>query len=525
MLGISLLALATASAHAAIHHKIPEPIGSIKGLITADDYPAQALDRNEQGNVRVLIRVDPTGAISDCLIEKSSGSTILDSRTCEVIRLRAKFKPPHDWRGVAVASEAHDTVTWRISDDIPHPSEPGASRMVIDFAPDGRAASCHLELEGAFQLAPGKAAPPCPPDAMKRDVGGETRFGGAIDRAVFEDRFSLSPIANRDLGANEALAGRDVLKLDIDATGKLSDCKVAETTGPYPTPDPCLRIHKEYVARKGPDGKPAPFSATETLTWFVHLDGKRMPLTGSLQGLIRSDDYPAEALDKNEQGRVTMLLRVNPAGGVRDCIIEKSSGFAVLDQRTCELVKQRAHFQPALDREGKPVASETRGSVVWQIGTVPSEPWVSRMVVAFDPSGRQLSCKMEFEGAAKLQPDMITPSCSDRAISLPQKVHGEMPGAVATVVIEQRFVLDGSLPPSIPQGNTLISRLVLNLDVDAKGKLSKCKAAERTGGDSQADPCDDTDTDYAVRKGPDGKPVPFKAKRATTVYLRVEKVS
>ncbi|MGN6058023.1 MAG: energy transducer TonB, partial [Sphingomicrobium sp.] len=254
-------------------------------------------------------------------------------------------------------------------------------------------------------------------------------------------------------------------------------------------------------------------------------DPKRMPLTGSLQGLVRSDDYPAEALDKNEQGTVAMLLRVDRAGAVSDCIIEKSSGFAILDQRTCELMKQRAHFQPARDREGKPVASETRGSVTWQIAAMPNEPWVSRMVIAFDPSGRQVSCKMEFEGAAKLYPDMVTPSCSDGAISLPHKLQGEMPGAIATVVMEQRFVVDGSPPPSIPEGNTLISRQVLDLDVDARGKLAKCKVVERSGEAPQLDPCDDTDTDYAVRKSPDGKPVPYKATRTTTIYLRVEKVT
>jgi len=134
----NLLALAAVSGHASVHNRVPEPIGSIKGLITADDYPAQALDRNEQGNVGVLIRVDPAGAVSYCLIEKSSGSAILDSRTCEVIRLRAKFKPPHDRRGVPVASETHDTITWRISNDIPQPSEPWMTKVILNYGQDGQ---------------------------------------------------------------------------------------------------------------------------------------------------------------------------------------------------------------------------------------------------------------------------------------------------------------------------------------------------------------------------------------------------
>jgi len=138
----SLLALVAASAHSTAHQKIPEPIGSLQGLISGDDYPAQALDRNEQGNVGVLIHVDTTGAISDCLIEKTSGSAILDARTCEVIRLRAQYKPAHDRRGHAVASEAHEIVTWRIAEDVPEPSDPWAASVVMSYEANGQPLSC-----------------------------------------------------------------------------------------------------------------------------------------------------------------------------------------------------------------------------------------------------------------------------------------------------------------------------------------------------------------------------------------------
>jgi hypothetical protein len=39
----------------------------LSGIITADDYPADALDLNQQGGVWVLVRVGPKGEVSDSL--------------------------------------------------------------------------------------------------------------------------------------------------------------------------------------------------------------------------------------------------------------------------------------------------------------------------------------------------------------------------------------------------------------------------------------------------------------------------
>ena len=40
----------------------PSPVGgSLTGIFTADDYPPDALDLNQEGSVGVLVRVDPKG--------------------------------------------------------------------------------------------------------------------------------------------------------------------------------------------------------------------------------------------------------------------------------------------------------------------------------------------------------------------------------------------------------------------------------------------------------------------------------
>ncbi|QIL02544.1 energy transducer TonB [Sphingomonas sinipercae] len=66
---------------------------NLPGLIRADDYPPEALLRNEQGTVGARLVIDSGGRVSQCIVEQSSGSAILDTTTCDIFRKRAKFPP------------------------------------------------------------------------------------------------------------------------------------------------------------------------------------------------------------------------------------------------------------------------------------------------------------------------------------------------------------------------------------------------------------------------------------------------
>jgi TonB family protein len=59
---------------------------------TAQDYPWEALQRNEQGVVAVQYVVDDKGDVVECMIETSSGYARLDAAACPIVR-RWKFKP------------------------------------------------------------------------------------------------------------------------------------------------------------------------------------------------------------------------------------------------------------------------------------------------------------------------------------------------------------------------------------------------------------------------------------------------
>ena len=88
---------------------------------------------------------------------------------------------------------------------------------------------------------------------------------------------------------------------------------------------------------------------------------------GNLQGLLRADDYPGIAINNKQTGTVTLALLIDEKGRVADCTVTRTSGIAVLDGQSCTKIKERAEFEPALDREGKPVKSATTQSITWRL--------------------------------------------------------------------------------------------------------------------------------------------------------------
>jgi TonB family protein len=87
----------------------------------------------------------------------------------------------------------------------------------------------------------------------------------------------------------------------------------------------------------------------------------------TLPSLFTPADYPAEALAQTTQGGSGYRLKVNAAGRVEQCDIERSSGSAALDEATCRVVTTRARFKPALNAAGQPVASSFTGTIQWMV--------------------------------------------------------------------------------------------------------------------------------------------------------------
>lgn len=134
---------------------------------------------------------------------------------------------------------------------------------------------------------------------------------------------------------------------------------------------------------------------------------------------VTTNDYPQAAIAKGHEGTTRFELTISPSGVVTDCVITASSGSADLDRLTCELIYERAMFEPPRDAKNRPAAGTFKSAVRWILPNVdkstPPKPknsqdrWITddaypaaarrnglegvvryRLIVA--PSGRVSSC-------------------------------------------------------------------------------------------------------------------------------------
>lgn len=76
---------------------------------------------------------------------------------------------------------------------------------------------------------------------------------------------------------------------------------------------------------------------------------------GSWVGRIIGN-YPSEAARNNLEGSARVKVTVDPQGRVTDCIVQKTSGHAILDEAACDGMRQFSVFNPAIDATGSPTS-------------------------------------------------------------------------------------------------------------------------------------------------------------------------
>ena len=82
---------------------------------------------------------------------------------------------------------------------------------------------------------------------------------------------------------------------------------------------------------------------------------------------VTSDDYPPVALHLGIAGAVGFRLSVTKEGTVEHCRVTASSGFDILDEAACNLLKNRAHFVPATDKRGRAIEGSFSSRFVWRL--------------------------------------------------------------------------------------------------------------------------------------------------------------
>jgi TonB family protein len=138
-----------------------KPASDPSDWIKITDYPADALTSRQAGTVAFKLDVDPAGNVSACRIVGSSGSASLDTMTCALLFIRARFTPARDAAGTAVAGNFSSRITWVFPPDYkgsPSALKPvelrrgvrdAAGKSILRIGEDGIIATC-VPAGGAY---------------------------------------------------------------------------------------------------------------------------------------------------------------------------------------------------------------------------------------------------------------------------------------------------------------------------------------------------------------------------------------
>ena len=79
------------------------------------------------------------------------------------------------------------------------------------------------------------------------------------------------------------------------------------------------------------------------------------------------ENYPVEAREQGWEGGVALTVTVAPDGRASDCKVTQSSGYAVLDKAACTGMLRYSRFDPALDRDGRTIASTFSTRITYRL--------------------------------------------------------------------------------------------------------------------------------------------------------------
>lgn len=205
----------------------------------------------------------------------------------------------------------------------------------------------------------------------------------------------------------------------------------------------------------------------------------------NLNELVTPQDYPRVSLLNDEQGSVTVRLKIDPSGLVRSCKVARSSGHVALDEQTCALFRARARFEPARDRNGRAVESSFTQQVSWKLADgsapMPRHAWMVRVSLGLSRDGSVGQCKMEATGLA------AQPKDCELLLAAVKASTGERSSSAAIAgfaITETHFYPVGTgevvVPPPLP-GATKIAQQVSNVVIEPDGRIRLCEGIRYSG--------------------------------------------
>jgi len=92
------------------------------GVITNDDYPADARAMRAEGTTQVSLQIGANGRVTGCAITGTSGCAALDSVSCRLAQERFRFQPAAA-NGQPVSSTYRMSIRWSLP--VASPTEAG----------------------------------------------------------------------------------------------------------------------------------------------------------------------------------------------------------------------------------------------------------------------------------------------------------------------------------------------------------------------------------------------------------------
>lgn len=119
----ALMAPAPAPAQARLRPDMePRATGNIGQWFGPNTYPPEAIRAAREGRVVAMLAVDATGTVTGCTIQVSSGTTVLDTTTCQIAMAHLHFDPATDHQGHPIAGAYSLPVRWVLPKDTTPPA-------------------------------------------------------------------------------------------------------------------------------------------------------------------------------------------------------------------------------------------------------------------------------------------------------------------------------------------------------------------------------------------------------------------
>lgn len=248
----------------------------------------------------------------------------------------------------------------------------------------------------------------------------------------------------------------------------------------------------------------------------------------NLDELITVQDYPRISLVNNEQGSVTVRLKIDESGLVRSCRVARSSGHVALDEQTCALFRARARFEPAKDRSGRPVRSDHTQKISWKLAdrsvAMPRQAWMIRVTLGLNRDGAIGHCKMEAAGVVS------KPLDCEVLLSATKASGGDGPSfanIAGFAITETHFYPIGAgkvaIPPALA-GATKVAQQISNVVIEADGRISGCEGIRYSGAASPATDACRILTGTRFEAGPAGAK-PLVGTVVTTAYTQTQTIT